>query len=120
MARFKDGRMMSFGTMGGDGQPQTLAAIFARYGFLGQPLQQAVSAPRFRLDSSSRSPVGKLLLEERFGAEIEIGLTRLGHSVEMVAPFDGRMGHAGALVRHESGLIEGAADPRADGAVAAF
>jgi gamma-glutamyltranspeptidase/glutathione hydrolase len=30
------------------------------------------------------------------------------------------MGDAGALVRHENGLIEGAADPRTDGVVAAF
>ena len=120
MARFKDGRVMSFGTMGGDGQPQTLAAIFARYGFYGLPLQQAVSAPRWRLDPSPLSPVGKLLLEDRFGADIEMGLTRLGHSVEMVGSFDSRMGHAGALVRHDTGLIEGAADPRSDGAVAGF
>lgn len=120
MARFKDGRVMSFGTMGGDGQPQTLQALFARYGFFGEGLQQAVTAPRWRLDSSALTPMGKLLLEGRFEADIEVGLTRLGHSVEMVDHFDSRMGHAGALVRHESGLIEGAADPRADGVVAAF
>jgi len=120
MARFKDGRVMSFGTMGGDGQPQTLSALFARYGFFGNELQQAVTAPRWRLDPTPLSPVGRLLLEDRFGADIEVGLTRLGHSVEMVESFDSRMGHAGALVRHESGLIEGAADPRSDGSVAAF
>jgi gamma-glutamyltranspeptidase/glutathione hydrolase len=38
----------------------------------------------------------------------------------MVGSFDSRMGHAGALVRHDTGLIEGAADPRSDGAVAGF
>jgi gamma-glutamyltranspeptidase/glutathione hydrolase len=61
-----------------------------------------------------------VLLEERFGADVEMGLIRLGHSIEMVRPFDSRMGHAGAVVRHENGLLEGAADPRADGSVAAF
>ena len=30
------------------------------------------------------------------------------------------MGHAGALVRHPHGVIEGAADPRSGGGVAAF
>jgi gamma-glutamyltranspeptidase/glutathione hydrolase len=30
------------------------------------------------------------------------------------------MGHAGALLRHPSGVIEGAADPRGDGSVAGF
>lgn len=120
MARFKDGRVMSFGTMGGDGQPQTLSALFARYGMFGESLQEAVTAPRWRLDPSPLTPMGKLLLEGRYGADIEVGLTRLGHSVEMVEGFDSRMGHAGALVRHDNGLIEGAADPRADGVVAAF
>jgi gamma-glutamyltranspeptidase/glutathione hydrolase len=32
--------------------------------------------------------------------------------------FSDTMGHAGALVRHPNGVIEGAADPRSDGAVA--
>jgi len=120
LARFRDGRVMSFGTMGGDGQPQTLSALFARYALFGEELQQAVTAPRWRLDPAPLSPVGKLLLEDRFGADIEVGLTRLGHSVEMAEAFDGRMGHAGALVHHETGVIEGAADPRSDGSVAGF
>jgi gamma-glutamyltranspeptidase/glutathione hydrolase len=30
------------------------------------------------------------------------------------------MGHAGALVRHPDGIIEGGADPRSDGSVAAL
>jgi gamma-glutamyltranspeptidase len=36
------------------------------------------------------------------------------------APFSDTMGHAGALVRHPNGVIEGAADPRSDGIVAAL
>lgn len=120
LARFKDGRVMPFGTMGGDGQPQTLAALFSRYALFGQSLQQAVSEPRWRLDPSRLAVGGKLLLESRFGADIEVGLARLGHSIEMVEPFDSRMGHAGALLRHDNGLLEGAFDPRSDGGVAAF
>jgi gamma-glutamyltranspeptidase/glutathione hydrolase len=34
--------------------------------------------------------------------------------------FSDTMGHAGALVRHPNGVIEGAADPRSDGLVAAL
>jgi gamma-glutamyltranspeptidase/glutathione hydrolase len=30
------------------------------------------------------------------------------------------MGHAGAIVRHPSGLLEGATDPRSDGMVATW
>jgi len=120
LARFRDGRIMSFGTMGGDGQPQTLAAIFSRYAFFGQSLQQAITEPRWRLDPNRHRTGGALLLEGRFGADIEVGLARLGHSIEMVGSFDSRMGHAGAVLRHENGLLEGAFDPRSDGGVAAF
>jgi gamma-glutamyltranspeptidase/glutathione hydrolase len=30
------------------------------------------------------------------------------------------MGHAGAIVRHSDGRLDGATDPRSDGAVAAW
>ncbi len=48
-ARLKDGRTMVYGSMGGDGQPQTQAAIFTRHVIQRLPLQQAVSAPRWLL-----------------------------------------------------------------------
>ena len=35
LARFKDGRTMTYGSMGGDGQPQFQAAIFTRYACFG-------------------------------------------------------------------------------------
>src|SRR5262249_54569723 len=41
-AVFQDGRCMVYGTMGGEGQPQSQAAIFTRYARFGQPLQQAI------------------------------------------------------------------------------
>ena len=43
-----------------------------------------------------------------------------GHDAELIGPFDEVMGHAGALVIYPDGLMEGAADPRSDGQVAAF
>jgi gamma-glutamyltranspeptidase/glutathione hydrolase len=43
-----------------------------------------------------------------------------GHDIELTGPFDEVMGHAGAVIRHPSGLFEGAADPRSDGAAAGF
>jgi gamma-glutamyltranspeptidase len=43
-----------------------------------------------------------------------------GHQVEVLLPFDETMGHAGALVRHADGMLEGASDPRSDGGVAAY
>ena len=47
-------------------------------------------------------------------------LRNAGHELEEIGPFDEVMGHAGALVHHPDGLIEGAADPRGDGTAAGF
>ncbi|MCB1757934.1 MAG: gamma-glutamyltransferase, partial [Gammaproteobacteria bacterium] len=49
LAVFDDGRVMSYGTMGGEGQPQTQAMIFARHVLHGTPLQAAITAPRWLL-----------------------------------------------------------------------
>jgi gamma-glutamyltranspeptidase/glutathione hydrolase len=49
LAKFRDGRVMAYGTMGGDGQPQTQAAVFTRYARYGRDLQDASSAPRWVL-----------------------------------------------------------------------
>jgi len=47
-------------------------------------------------------------------------LRRRGHDVESVSSFNEMMGHAGALSLSPTGLMEGGADPRGDGCVAAF
>ncbi len=47
-------------------------------------------------------------------------LRRAGHRVEITRAFDSTMGHAGALVLHPNGVIEGASDPRSDGSTAGF
>jgi gamma-glutamyltranspeptidase/glutathione hydrolase len=121
LARLKDGRTMVWGTMGGDSQPQVQAQIFSRAVLYGQPLQAALTAPRFVYGRSlDGQPSSDLKLEARFGPELAAELAALGHSVEMLAPFDSLTGHAGALVRRADGLIEGAADPRADGVVAGW
>ncbi|MFX5521778.1 gamma-glutamyltransferase, partial [Acinetobacter baumannii] len=49
LARLNDGRTLAYGTMGGEGQPQTQAAVFTRHVLFGQNLQAAVSAPRWLL-----------------------------------------------------------------------
>ena len=61
-----------------------------------------------------------LRIESHFPEAVIAALRAAGHDLEVVGPFDEIMGHAGALVRHPSGVIEGAADPRGDGGVAAF
>jgi oxamate amidohydrolase len=119
LARFEDGRTMVYGTMGGEGQPQTQAAVFARYAWGRIGLQQAITAPRWLLGRTWGSQSTTLKLEKRWDAAVIAALQRAGHKTELVEAYSDLMGHAGAIVRHADGLLEGAADPRSDGAVAA-
>lgn len=120
LAVFDDGRVMVYGTMGGDGQPQTQAAIFTRYAGFGQELQQAVTAPRWLLGRTWGEHKMSLRMESRFAGEVMTALARAGHDLEAVDAFDEITGHAGAIVRNPTGVLEGAVDPRGDGLVAAF
>ncbi|MFC5315264.1 gamma-glutamyltransferase family protein [Azospirillum rugosum] len=119
-ARFDDGRSMVYGTMGGEGQPQTQAAVFSRYAMFGQGLQAAVTAPRWLLGKTWGDASVSLKLESRFDPALVAALRDAGHEVEILEPFTSTMGHAGAIVRHPDGTLEGATDPRSDGAVAAW
>jgi gamma-glutamyltranspeptidase len=120
LARFHDGRIMAFGTMGGEGQPQTQAALFSRYAHFAMPLQRAVSAPRWLLGRTWGAQSTSLKIERRFDANVVASLRAAGHAVELIGEYDDLVGHAGALVRHANGLLEGAADPRGDGCAAAY
>ena len=40
LAVLSDGRIIAYGCMGGDGQPQTQAALFTRHVLFGEPLEQ--------------------------------------------------------------------------------
>lgn len=119
-ARLKDGRVMVYGTMGGDGQPQTQAAVFTRHVVFGQPLQTAVTAPRWLLGRTWGQSSDSLKLEQRIAPAIAEDLRQRGHMVDILQSFDETMGHAGAIVRHPDGMLEGATDPRSDGGVAAW
>lgn len=118
LARFDDGRIMAYGTMGGEGQPQTQAAIFTRYAHFGMDLQQAVSAPRWLLGRTWGEQSTTLKLEDGFDEGLYAALSQAGHDVEHVGPPTAMMGHAGAIVRLPDGRLEGATDPRSDGEVA--
>jgi gamma-glutamyltranspeptidase/glutathione hydrolase len=61
-----------------------------------------------------------LKLEARFEMGIAHALMDLGHEVEILEPYDEAVGHAGAIVRHANGGLEGGADPRSDGGVASY
>ena len=120
LARFADGRTMVYGTMGGEGQPQTQSALYSRYAMFGQPLQSAITAPRWLLGKTWGQDSVTLKLESRFDPKLVKALRRAGHDVEMLPAFTSTMGHAGAIVRHRDGTLEGATDPRSDGAALGY
>ncbi|MCR4267601.1 gamma-glutamyltransferase family protein [Nitratireductor sp. ZSWI3] len=120
LARLADGRIMAYGTMGGEGQPQTQAAIFTRYARFKQNLQQAVSMPRWLLGKTWGDATTTLKLESRFTPSLVAALKAAGHEVELIEPYSDLAGHAGAVVLHESGLMEAASDPRSDGTALAY
>jgi len=115
LARLNDGRVVAYGTMGGEGQPQTQAALLTRYAWFGQSLKDAVAAPRWLLGRTWGEETTLLRLENRFDDATVAALKKAGHPVELVDAFDDRMGHAGAVVAHPDGTSEGVHDPRADG-----
>jgi gamma-glutamyltranspeptidase/glutathione hydrolase len=120
LAKLADGRTMVYGTMGGDGQPQSQAALFSRFAFFGDDLQQAVTKPRWLLGRTWGAMSVSLKVESRLDETVIARLREAGHDVEVIEPFSDFVGHAGALVRDANGVIAGAADPRSDGTVAGF
>ena len=117
MALFNDGRVMPYGTMGGDGQPQTQCAVFTRIGVFGMSPREAISAPRWLLGRTWGNASDTLKLESRFDAAVFETLRARGHEVEQLGEFDESVGHAGALIRAKDGALSGGFDPRSDGAV---
>ncbi len=116
LAVLKDGRVMAYGTMGGDGQPQSQAAVFTRHVTFGQPLDQALDAPRWLLGRTWGSSHTNLRMESRFDSGLVDRLMSAGHDVDVLSEsYSDTMGHAGAVILHPDGTLEGGHDPRADG-----
>jgi oxamate amidohydrolase len=120
LARLRDGRVVLYGAMGGDGQPQSQAAVFTRIVSFGMDPQSAVAAPRWVFGRTWGQQSSTLKLESRFSEEVFAELVSRGHEVERLADYDEVAGHACAIVRRPDGILEGGADPRSDGCVAAY
>ena len=119
LAVLKDGRVLSYGTMGGDGQPQTQAQVFTRHVCYGLPLEEALDRPRWLFGRTWGSHRASLRVEGRLAADLIDQLMTAGHDVDVLAqPYSDTMGHAGAVILHPDGTLEGAHDPRADGGAA--
>jgi oxamate amidohydrolase len=116
LAELRDGRIMAYGTMGGDAQPQIQAALFTRHVLYRQPLAAALDRPRWFIGRTWGAAHGSVILEGRFDGNLIDRLMSAGHDVDvMPEPYAATMGHAGAVVLHPNGTLEGAHDPRADG-----
>ncbi len=114
-AELNDGRRMVYGTMGGEGQPQTQACLFSRHVYQHMSLQQAVSMPRWLLGRTWGDTTNNLRLEEDLYSEYGQALTQMGHEVTQVENLNELMGHAGAISINLQGQADATSDPRSDG-----
>lgn len=116
LAVLHDGRRISYGTMGGEGQPQTQAALLTRYIYDGLPLSEAISRGRWLLGRTWGDNNHDLKMEQDLVNVIGDKLSTRGHALKPVATRSELMGHAGAVVSHVDGSAIAASDPRSDGA----
>ena len=114
-AEFNDGRRMVYGSMGGEGQPQTQACLFSRYIYQDMSLTDAVASPRWLLGRTWGDSTNNLRLENQLYQQHGATLQALGHDITTVADNNELMGHAGAIMLGQDGKVIATSDPRSDG-----
>ncbi|WGW04013.1 gamma-glutamyltransferase family protein [Tropicibacter oceani] len=102
---------MPFGVMGGQYQPNGHARVVTNMTDYGLDAQAALDAPR------SFAEKGKLQLERGYDPKVAADLAAMGHDVETP---DTPLGGAQSIVIHDSGVLEGASDPRKDGCAVGY
>ncbi len=98
---------MPFGVMGGQYQPNGHARVLTNITDFGLAPQAALDAPR-----SFAERDGTLAVERGYSDKVRAELAEMGHNVIIPDP---PIGGAQAIVLHDSGVLEGASDPRKDG-----
>src|SRR5690606_37612262 len=113
----KDSRpVLVFGSMGGEGQPQTQTALVTRIIDFGCSVQQAIELPRILYGRTWGQPTQTLKLESNIPGETAAELSRRGHDVEIYPQWSPSMGHAQAIwIDQREGVLHGGADPRGEG-----
>ncbi|MFA1822976.1 gamma-glutamyltransferase [Virgibacillus oceani] len=107
---------MLFGSMGGEGQPQTQCALLTRVIDFGYNIQQAIEAPRWLYGKTWGEDSSTLKLEGRVPDVTMDELEKRGHLVEKKGNYSQTMGHAqGIILDDERGIYSAGADPRGDG-----
>jgi gamma-glutamyltranspeptidase len=109
-----------YGTMGGEGQPQTQAAVLTRRLDRGLSPQACVEAPRWLYGRTWGAPSRALSLEGRYGTDVAGDLAARGHEVKMGGDWDDLFGHAHCIWLDPDGGLVGGSDPRADGAALGY
>ncbi|MFQ5513966.1 MAG: gamma-glutamyltransferase family protein [Myxococcota bacterium] len=118
LARLPDGRMMAFGTPGGDQQDQWTVQLFIGCVDFGvRDLQEAIDAPTLHslhMPSSfypRHALPGVVVAESRVPAEVREGLSARGHRLLVAGPWEhGRV--MAVTHRPGTGVCEAAASPR--------
>jgi gamma-glutamyltranspeptidase/glutathione hydrolase len=124
---FRDDRpWVAHGSMGGEVQPQIYLQMVSALVDRGSDVAEAVSAPRWGLQTRSiLEPPEHLLIESRFPPRLLDDLRGRGHPVEVIDAYDARVGYAHAVeIRyHADGRpleMLAATDPRSEGRPAVF
>jgi gamma-glutamyltranspeptidase/glutathione hydrolase len=114
LALLSDNSRLVYGTMGGEGQPQTQAAIIWRYLIQQMALAEAIAAPRWLLGKTWGKAEDNLKLGESLFSRVGERMLARGHDVVTAPDMAEFFGHAGAI--HVSqGTTTAATDPRSDG-----
>ena len=107
----RPGLRACFGVTGADVQPQGHLQVFLNVARFGMTVQEALEAPRLRVDAD-----GTVAVEDALPGSVRAGLAERGHPVRV----DDALGFGAAqlIVRDlETGVLAGATEPRRDGAV---
>jgi gamma-glutamyltranspeptidase/glutathione hydrolase len=119
MAVFDDGKVMPFGTPGGDAQLQAMAQVFLNVTKFGMNLQEAVDAPRVAsfdfpdsFEPHSRLP-GRVAVESGLGNEVIEAIRKMGHDAVAWPDRNWRAGGV-CIIEHDPALKRNlaGADPR--------
>jgi gamma-glutamyltranspeptidase/glutathione hydrolase len=105
-----------FGTQGGDAQARITMQLASNLVDFGMEPQMAIEAPRWLAGSD-----GSLIMEQGFPDGTVQSLASRGHRITLIDSLNSGAGHAQMVLRNlETGLLMGAADPRADGSAAGY
>ncbi|MBT9314429.1 gamma-glutamyltransferase family protein [Leptothoe spongobia] len=106
----RDGQPLGpFGVMGASMQPQGHLQVVSNLVDHGLNPQAALDAPRWRFDQGNR-----VFLEQTVPRHVVLGLSDLGHAVQVVAE-PGMFGKGQVILRLENGVLVAGSEPRADG-----